>query len=312
MKKNIAFILVLALISAAAWMSCQKIDDPLVITSQREFPDLPDDTTGGDTTVNPPNFISTFVDYKQVLLEEFTGHLCVNCPEAAKMAHDLAEEVDHKLIIYAVHAGNFAAPIPNSALDADFTCDVGDELFPTFGIYANPLALIDRVKFNGLRQIATGDWETVVTDQLQEANTVNLKLSNTWYPSLGAVAIDIETTFLGDPEGQYKLAVYIVEDSIVAPQLNNNPNIGDGGDTLYNYVHRNILRDAVSPYYGDFLGVEGNVVAGEVYTKSYTYPLNGDWVTKNCRIIAYIGKSDPALNLVDIVQVAELEIKVGE
>jgi hypothetical protein len=214
------------------------------------------------------------------------------------------------LIIYAVHAGNFAAPVANSVLDADFTCDVGDDLYGTFNIFANPLALIDRVKLNGNYQISSGDWETVVMDQLQEANTANLKLSNTWYPSLGAVNIEIETTFLNDPEGQYKLAVYIVEDSIVAPQLNNNTAIG--GDTLLNYVHRNVLRSAVNGYYGSYLGDEGTVVSGEVYEWSQSYVLNNEWVGRNCRIIAYVGKFDPTLNLVDIVQVAELEIKMDE
>lgn len=307
MKKKISFILVFVLISAAAWMSCQKIDEPLVIIDQRSFPELPDDTTGGDSI---KNFITTFVDYKQVLLEDFTGHLCVNCPEAAKIAHDLAEELDHKLIIYAVHAGNFADPVPDSDFTEDFRTNVGNDLNSNFAIFANPLALIDRVDNNGLRQIFKDDWETVVTSEIQKPNTVNMKMSNTWYPNLGVVSVEIETEFIANVEGEYKLAVYIVEDNIVSPQLNNDPSIG--ADTLFNYVHRNILRDAVSPAYGDFMGESGTVVQGEVYTNNYTYPVSSDWARENCHIIAYVGKADASLNLVDILQVVELEIKIDE
>lgn len=312
MKKKISFILVFALISAAAWMSCQKIDEPLIIVNQRAFPELPDDTTGGDTTANPPNFISTFVDFKQVLLEDFTGHLCVNCPEAAKLAHDLAEELDHRLIIYAVHAGNFAQPVPDSDFSEDFRTVAGNELNTNYAIFANPLALIDRVEHNGLRQIFKDDWETVVMSEIQKPNAVNMELSNTWYPNLSVVKVNIETEFIAEAnaDDQYKLVVFIVEDNIVAPQLNNDPNIG--ADTLFNYVHRNILRDAISPTYGDFLGDNGNVVLNEVYSSQYTYPVSNDWVTENCRIVAYVAKTNATLNLVDILQVVELEIKVDE
>jgi|GEM_PF-165751 len=307
MKKKISFILVFALISAAAWMSCQKIDEPLVITDQRAFPELPDDTISGDTL---KNFISTFVDFKQVLLEDFTGHLCVNCPEAAKLAHDLAEDLDHKLVIYAVHAGNFAEPVANSVLSEDFRTAAGNDLNTNYAIFANPLALINRVEHNGLRQVFKDDWETVVMSEIQKPNTVNMELSNTWYPDLSVVKVNIETEFTSAVDGQYKVVVFIVEDNIVAPQLNNDPNIG--ADTLYNYIHRNILRDAVSPTYGDYLGDNGTVVLNEVYSTQYTYPVNTAWVTENCRIIAYVAKTNETLNLVDILQVVELEIKVDE
>lgn len=308
MKRKISFILVFAIISSAAWMSCQKIDDPLVVVSHNSFPNIPDDTTGGDTTAD--NYISTYVDFRQVLLEEFTGHLCVNCPEAATMAHELAEDLDHKLVIYSVHAGNFAVPEPGTAMDADFRNPVSTALYNDFQIFANPLALIDRAQYNGLRWIQSNDWQTVVMNELEKPNVANMRLSNTFFPNLNVVKVEVETEFTEQVEGQYKLAVYIAEDSIVAPQLNNNPSIGE--ETLFNYVHRNVLRDAITATYGEFIGDDGNITAGEVYKNQYTYSINNDWVTKNCRIIAYVGKFDESLNLVDIVQVAELEIKVGE
>lgn len=306
MNKKISFILVTLLISAAAWMSCQKIDEPLVIDQQREFPEIPDDTTAGNDTIL--NFISTYVDYKQVLLEDFTGHRCVNCPQAAKIAHNLAEDLNHKLIIIAVHAGDFATPIPGTIFADDFRSDVGNDLNENYGILFNPVALIDRVESNGSRWISKDNWVTVVTDEIGKPNLVNIKLSNTWNPEFNVVKVDIETEFLDNLEGQYKLAVYIVEDSIIAPQLNNDSSIG--GDTLINYVHHNILRDAISSTYGDFLGDNGNIASGEIYSKQYPFHVNPNWVIKNCHIIAYVGKWDESLNLVDIIQVAELEIKV--
>lgn len=308
MKKKISYLLILSIFSAIAWMSCQKIDDPLVIVNQKDFPELPnpEDTTATDTL----NYASVYIDYKQVMLEDFTGHLCVNCPEAGELAHVIAQENNDKLIVYAVHAGPFAQPVPGTIFDTDFRTEVGNLLNTDYSIFANPLAMINRAEFGGMRQIFMNNWETAVNDELAKPNVANIKLSNTWYPALKVVKIEVETEFLEQLEGLYKLVVYIVEDDIVAAQLNNDPNLG--GDTLYNYQHRNILRDAVNSAYGDFIGETGEVTTTEIYTNQYTYPVNSDWVTENCNIIAYIGKYDATLNLIDIIQVAELAIKVDE
>jgi len=50
----------------------------------------------------------------------------------------------------------------------------------------------------------------------------------------------------------------------------------------------------------------------KIYEKDFTFAIDNDWVAKNCRIIAYIGKDDPTRNLVEIIQVVELEIKIDE
>ena len=259
-----------------------------------------------NTTTNE-FFITTYVDYRQVLLEEFTGHLCVNCPAASMLAQDISEELDHKLIVYGIHTGNFAEPIPGTLLDADYRSPVGDALFNDFMIFANPLALIDRIEYNGFRQIFVGDWESVVENELQLPNIVNMRVSNTYFQDTNIVTVKIESEFMQQIGGQFKLAVYIVEDSIISPQLNNDSSIG--GDTLFNYVHRNVLRDAISPIYGDFLGDNGNITVGQVYENEYTYPLNSNWVIDHCRIIAFIGRWDSSNNFVDIVQSIELDIK---
>lgn len=308
MKKNISYLLFFTIVAAIIWTSCQKIDEPLEIVDQRNYPEIvnPDDTTGNDSL----NFISKYVDYKQVLLEEFTGHLCVNCPEAAKLAHELAESLNHHLIIYTIHSGVFAEVQNNNVFNTDLTSDPGDRIYDDFQIFANPMAMINRLPYNGLYQIFKDDWTAAVTAEIEKPNVANMLVANTYFPDQRIVQVEVASDFNAQTEGNFKLAVFIVEDSIVSPQLNNNPEIG--GDTIYNYVHRNVLRANITPTYGDFLGENGMVVPGEIYEKQYTFAIDNDWVAKNCRIIAYIGKDDPTRNLVEIVQAVELEIKTDE
>jgi hypothetical protein len=121
------------------------------------------------------------------------------------------------------------------------------------------------------------------------------------------LTITTETEFLAEPAGQIKLAVYLVEDNIISPQLNNKPFIG--GDTLVNYAHRNVLRDAINGTYGEYLSESTGLATGEIYTKRYNYFVDPDWDIEHCNIIAYLGKYDATYNLIEIVQVAELAVK---
>jgi thiol-disulfide isomerase/thioredoxin len=303
MKNGIFYIFFLLIISLIIWPSCQKVDNPLIVDQgPNNFPAQLDTF-----------FISNSdsISEKQVLLEEFTGHRCVNCPEAAKLAHELAEELDHKLIIYTIHAGNLAEVQNNNVFNTDLRSSVGNQLYDHFNtFFAVPLALINRNPFNGLRLIFKDNWAAAVNEELQKPAQVKMKLSNAFYPNFNVVLVDIESEFLAPADDRFKLAVIIVEDSIVSPQLNNNPDIGP--DTLFNYNHRNVLRDAVNSTYGEFIGNDGYVTQGEIYQNQYIYTISEDWVSKNCRIIAYVGKWDEGLNLIDVVQVIEVGIKIEE
>lgn len=300
MTRKLFFTILLALaIGSFGWMSCEKIDEPIKIIDQKIYPENPDDTLFFKDSVSTA--------MRQVLLEEFTGHRCVNCPEASLMAHVLAETLDHRLIIYNVHAGNFAEPQPSTVFNTDFRSPIGIKLNTDFGIWAYPSAMIDRKPYQSSYTILKDNWETLVNAELDQPNVANLKLVSIWFPKLSTLTITAETEFLVEPAGQYRLAVYLVEDSIIAPQLNNKPVIG--GDTLMNYVHRNVLRDAINGTYGEYLSESTGLATGEIYTKRYNYIVNPDWDIRHCNLIAYLGKYDATYNLIEIIQVVELAVK---
>ena len=110
--KRITYIFLFPLLFGFVWMACDKIDEPLSLIGEEDIPQ-----NIGDTVF----FIdSTIVLHKQVLLEDFTGHKCVNCPEWAIFAHELADDLNHKLVIIGIHAGWYATPDATG----DFTADL--------------------------------------------------------------------------------------------------------------------------------------------------------------------------------------------
>jgi hypothetical protein len=80
--------------------SCDEIDPPYMDGVQ---------TPPIDTTECPiPTFPADTHHVKVVLLEDYTGHKCVNCPTAAEIAHNLQITYGEKIILMAIHAGFFA------------------------------------------------------------------------------------------------------------------------------------------------------------------------------------------------------------
>lgn len=298
MKLKIIYISLFVGFFGLIWTACDKVEEPLTLISEQT-------TTEG---VLDPVYVvdSVIVDYKQVLLEDFTGHKCVNCAGAAIGAHELAEEVDHKLIIYSVHAGYYAWPDETGLYTTDFTTQTGEDLYAEFGIAANPIGMVNRVEYDNNILISEGDWATLVYSELDKPNLVDLKITNIYYPTLqDTMQIKVTATFNEALAGEHKIVVYIVEDHIVSPQKNNEEPwpIPDWLD----YEHRNMLRGAVNTTYGEAVSTEP-IVAGEDYKFNFTYHLDPEWVTENCNIIVYILNDESR----EILQVAELGIKTEE
>jgi hypothetical protein len=301
MKSRISLFLFFALISSFIWMACDKVDEPLKIVSDREFPVGLDDTLF---------FIdSTVIAHKQVLLEDFTGHKCVNCPTASKLLKELRHEYFPRLIAYTIHAGAFAA-VEAPPFHTDLSSNIAKTLHDKFQPFGYPVGLIDRTEHSGMRQIFPDSWQNVVNNRLLQHNKINLIIRNTYFPKYNAVLIDIKIDFLEDIDDLLNLVVFIVEDSIVSPQMNNNPEIGE--NIILDYVHFNVLRDNVTPDFGERLNLNDLIAAGCKMEKQFVYILKDEWNTAHCKVIAYIGKSDETYGLVDIIQAGELGIKTEE
>ncbi len=309
MNRKINIIVFLVVIAGIYWTSCDKIEEPLVIVNEQDIP-LNIDTNLIDSVI---------VTEKQVLLEEFTGHKCVNCPEAAFYAHDVAEENDHRVIICTLQAGYQAIPAGTGAYTTDFNTIPGTAIFNSYGGDAAvfpPAATINRYADNNGQQIFNyftggGAWGTIIPDELAKESVLNLKLINNFDPETNNIYISVTSTFTQQLDGIYKVVVYIVEDNITAPQKNGNndlPGAPEDGIDWLDYIHRNVLRDAISAVDGLNISDDGTITEGENYTQNFYYNINQEWVTANCKIIAFIYNEESQ----EILQVAELGIKTEE
>ena len=262
--KKITYILTLITL-AVLLACCDKIEGPYL-----QY----DDSV--ETTVEFPELDRTSI-YKKVLVEEFTGHRCQNCPDGHRLLATLLDTYGDTLVPLCVHAGYFANS--NSDFPANFRTEEGTSLYQDFSVGATPRAIFNHSRYNGLYALEMVKWAPAVAYFSQQSPIAAVQMINEF--SGGVITTHTKTTFLTDFEEQVKLALYVIEDGIVSPQI-------DDGDTIVDYVHNHVLRGSMNGTYGTFISDDGRVVADSGYVKSYRLVADGSWVPARCSVVAIL------------------------
>lgn len=258
--------------------ACDKIDEPY-----KKQQSINADTTGvltGTTTTDT-------IDKRVILLEDYTGHTCVNCPKAHVKAHELIQKYGNQLVVMAVHQGTFAAPASSGDYTYDFrVLPTVDEWNSVWGITGYPAGLINRTKYNSSFVCTYSSWDSKIGSIVSTAPEAIINIKNYYNTTTTKYTTRIKTKFIASLSGNYKINVCIIEDSIIKPQKNSDPNIGSTPDIL-DYVHMHVLRDVVNSTWGNSI-TNNPINAGTEINNSYTLTLKSDWKIKNLSIVAFL------------------------
>lgn len=280
MKKIIKNIFALVIV-AFIFQACDKIEDPYREIKVGE----------GD---------------RKVLLEDYTGHKCVNCPGAAEIAHDLKETYGEQVVIIAVHAGYFSEPSSSGLYTTDFRTDVGDELDTHFGvsILGNPNGMVNRLGEGTNRVILPDSWASAVGTEASKDPDASIEIDHNYNDQSRVLSTSLNIDFLNTLDSNYRVSLFITEDSIVAPQMNNDPAIGPTPD-IEDYVHDHVLRGSVNGTFGDQITTDA-IVGGSSYTVDLTdYTIPGEWKDNYCSLVAFIFHAETF----EVVQAEEVKLK---
>jgi hypothetical protein len=262
-----------------------------------------------DTSACPaPDFPDMNTHLKRVLLEDYTGHTCPNCPAAGVIARDIADQHPDQVIVMAVHAGWFARTYPESGVpeiyDYDFRTDAGTAWDATFGNgnAGNPNGLVNRLKVNNKYVLRPSEWGGVVNDALSEQPELDLQLLIDFDADSRKICVHTRTHFLQTLDLNLKLETVVIEDSIIAAQKNNDASVGTVGD-IPDFVHMHVLRGALNGTWGTTLAQTGVQNPAQV-VKSIQSELPVGCIPKNCHIIAFVFDSDSR----EVLQAAEADL----
>jgi len=286
-QKNSTHLLIASAL-LLVYVSCNKIEGPVLKPNNHST----------DTCV----FTDTLPQLQKILLEDYTGHTCGNCPTAADIAKTLSQQYAAQLIVMSIHAGHFAEPTgTGTTMYYDFRTSAGNDWDNKFGISAagNPNGLVNRTGYPGTQIKGKNEWGTDIAALVNNPASVNIFIVNKYDTVTRKLTTCVKTKFLNTLSSSYKLVVCIKEDSIMQPQIDDRLS---GNDTVYTYVHNHVLRGAVTSSWGDDITT---VPAGNSAVRSYIFTLHPDWNASHCTVVAFLYDN---INY-QVIQVGELKIE---
>lgn len=215
-----------------------------------------------------PGPVDTTTITKKVLIEDFTGFKCSNCPSASTELHTIEELYPDKIVGIGIHTGFFANP--SGVFVTDFRTSEGDELASFFGPDAFPIGMVNRIGYPENVLVEYTDWASQVISILEEAPSVGITISE------NNEQITVEAKRLTNNNNSIKLVVCITEDKIIDKQI-------DGSELVENYEHNHVLRKVVNGTWGEAINL-----TDEYTSFSFDYSLDDLWVRSNCNVIAYV------------------------
>ncbi|PID88747.1 MAG: hypothetical protein CSB02_01135 [Bacteroidia bacterium] len=233
---------------------------------------------------------------KKVLIEDFTGHKCPNCPKGHEKLHKLIEAYgDTNVFGVSIHAGFYAKP-KKPPFDYDFRTEAGNTYNETFQPPAYPSGLVNRKEYNSSLVHDIGVWGTIASAVVTETSPVNIKVEAT--SNNNTLSGNVELSFIDKLQENVKLQIFVTEDSIVKPQVTPT------GEEE-NYVHMHVLRGAVNGTWGEDLP-QASYAANDTATISFSnYALGADWKPQHLHVLAFLYNTDTK----EVLQVNGTKVK---
>ena len=236
-----------------------------------------------------------------VVIEEYTGVRCVNCPDGSDKIQDIiTQKGDDKVIAISIHAGIFSAPY-NGESNEDFRTPDGTSLLSYLGEPAgNPTAVINRVQYDGQQYRAVGlnDWSGYINEELQKTPMVRLDMTKDYNETTRELNGSVELFFFEAISGNVNMTFLITEDDIEDVQVTL-----DG--KKYDYKHKHVLRKVISSSYtGDLIGTD--IAANFTTTINFNYVLPAEFNAEKCNIVAFVNRDEGAT--LDVLQATKAHV----
>lgn len=218
---------------------------------------------------------------KRVLIEDYTGTWCGNCPRVAH-AIELAKEQSTEIVSVAIHR---SSSNPADANYDPYNFD-SSELEAYLSMSGYPKALLNRLtRWQPLEQ---NNITQVIN--LTQGENPKLGLAMTTEVTATTINLEVKTKFSKDFEG-LNLVVYVLENGLIYDQVNYT-NFYGGLPYLHDFQHDHTLRSCLTPLFGQPIA-NSETTVGKTYTKTFSLPIPTNISNKdNIEFVAFITGSD--------------------
>lgn len=226
--------------------------------------------------VEPPTIVEdepTMVGLN-VLIEDFTGQSCVNCPNATLEIGKLQEAYGHdNVVAVGIYSGSFGRS--RRGVPYSLTTEIGDEYFAHWELDSQPIGMVNRQSPSDYTE-----WGTQIRSLLQLTAKVKLEPIVSYDETTRTITIDVTATAM-ECAMDAKLQLWLTEDNIVDFQY-----IPETGRSNPEYVHNHVFRDAVNGTWGTDIHVDTTEPLKQTFT--YTIPEDKTWKVEDMNVVVFV------------------------
>lgn len=226
-----------------------------------------------------------------VLIQEFTGQDCVNCPNGAATVHALQNQYPGSIIAVNLHPENTPYTIPLFGLD--LTCKEATVYYQTYRPNGFPAAMVN----NSTLLYNIDQWSTAVTSALSTPAPADIELTTEYDKDSRELTAYYDITFNTVFSGDLSVMVWVMENNIIGAQLSQSEGL------IPEYEHNHVLRASLNGEWGTKLS-RTDYVPEDVETGKCSIKLKDNWVAENCQVVAFIYHTTSK----DVEQAAEADV----
>lgn len=213
---------------------------------------------------------------RAILIEDFTGQRCVNCPTGTEIINGIVETYgEDNVIAVGIHSGPLG--FAGNSKTVGLMTDTGNEYYTRWdkeNKMGQPWVIFNRKTSPDSHY---NNWAAMVGTIISEKANLSVKIDNAYDAAKRTLTTTVGA-FGTNGTVNGKLQVWIVEDGIKALQM-----MPDGKPNK-EYMHNHVFRAAVNGTWGEDVTVK----EGETTTKQYQYVLPEAWNADNIAVVAFV------------------------
>ena len=260
-------------------------------------------TAGAAYAQDTPTLVSTQAQNRKILIEEFTGIGCSNCPRAHKTSNKIVADNPGKAFVMNIHQGSYATD-----KSPDLTTEWGNALYNMIEADMYPNGTINRHVFEGnILAIFDTKWAATAPKVLEMPSYVNVGAKATIDWAQRKIMVEVEVYYTEAPGTGITsnfLNVALLQDHITGEQVGMNTNPAQVLNGKYDHLHA--LRDLLTGQWGEELT---DVAKGKLIKKTYAKTLpasikNVDMLLEDLSVLVYVTETKER----EVMNVCEAEI----
>ena len=264
---------------------------------------------GNDVTVEVDGQSFTYTDLHRILIEDFTGWRCVNCPNMAAFLTNNIENIFPSVVVSLHPASNSLSNTDQVASRFSLSCTLADEIANTLAgstiasSMSLPAVSLDQKAING-QILQSGDTLTVYNT----LRSLSFDQFSSYYVN-HAPFVNLAINVKKSSDNNYLLSTLLVPGAYINKDVKLQLWLLESGIVAYQstqsginreYVNNHVLRMAINGNQGEVFTIGDDYVM-----KSHKLSLEGtSYVADNCSVVAII--SDPNTN--EVINCVEVDL----